>query len=92
MLQVMMIQTPEHPLGHLGQLQQETKRLVSEQANCSRQKEQLHKLSCRNAEMTAIQETSHNTEAIPPHCLSLIVSSDVPVGATTQMNNNLLFI
>ena len=64
---------------------------VSEQANCSRQKEQLRKLSCRNAEITefvhtqpAIQEASQNTEAIPPHSLSLIVSSDVPVGATPQ--------
>lgn len=68
---------------------------VSEQANCSRQKEELQKLSCGNAEMTEsvhtqpaiIQEASNDTEAIPPHSLSLIVSSNVPVGATRQMNN-----
>ena len=77
------------PLGSFGTAAARDK--VSEQANCSRQKEQLHKLSCRNAEMTefvqtqpAIQEASQNTEAIPPHSLSLIVSSDVPVGATPQ--------
>ena len=35
-----------------------------------------------------IQEASNNTaEAIQPHSLSLIVSSNVPVGATPQMNN-----
>ena len=67
------------PLGSFGTAAARDK--VSEQANCFRQKEQLHKLSCRNAEMTefvrtqpAIQEASHNTEAIPPH----------PVGATPQ--------
>lgn len=67
---------------------------VSEQANCSRQKE-LQKLSCGNAEMTEfvhtqpaiIQEASNDTEAIPPHSLPLIVFSNVPVGATPQINN-----
>lgn len=68
---------------------------VSEQSNCSRQKEELQKLSYRNAEMTEfvhtqpaiIQEAGNNTEATQPHSLSLIVSSNVPVGATPQMNN-----
>lgn len=66
---------------------------VSEQANCSRKKE-LQKLSCGNAEMkefvhtqqAIIQEASNDTEAIPPHSLSLMFSNG-PVGATPQMNN-----
>lgn len=64
---------------------------VSEQANFSRQKEELQKLSCGNAEMTEfvhtqpaiIQEASKYTAAIQPHSLS----SNVPVGRTPQMNN-----